>query len=423
MANILIVYVCRQHPLRASQRDHLFSFRKYATDHRCYYLNIAFRPSPAYLHLVRFDLIVFTWSFLNSRLDKRLFPKYLRRLQPLKRMPAIKVGFPQDEFTCMDVLCDFINEFNLEFVFSVAGESEWAKIYRTVDFQRVRFFRVLTGYLDENVIRKVNELARSNGHRPVDIGYRSGTAAWWGRWNLIKQHLAERFQDEASRRGLTTDIGMGWNTFLLGDDWLRFLLRCKYIPGVEGGSSILDWDGTLSLRVRAFLESKPEADFDEIEASCFPPGKDGEIRVVALSPRHLEACVTRTCQVLVEGDYNGVLQPGKHYIELKRDFSNLDQVMNAIQRDELRKPIVERAYEDIVLSGMYTYSRFVADVIGLVLPEKRLNTRGGAWQTHFEKAVCRWARWNDCLSWVVVFTYSKARGIRDKLRQKWRKQV
>ena len=41
----------------------------------------------------------------------------------------------------------------------------------------------------------------------------------------------------------------------------------------------------------------------------------------AISPRHLEAVVTKTAQVLVEGSYSGVLEPERHYIPVRRDFS------------------------------------------------------------------------------------------------------
>src|SRR6185369_9471689 len=98
-------------------------------------------------------------------------------------------------------------------------------------------------------------------------------------------------------------------------------------------------------------------------------GLDGGLRYVAISPRHLEACATRTCQVLVEGKYNDVLVPGRHYLELKRDFSNLEQVLDAIQRDDLRQEITEQAFRDIVASGNYTYRSFVEHVLEEAVPE------------------------------------------------------
>lgn len=37
----------------------------------------------------------------------------------------------------------------------------------------------------------------------------------------------------------------------------------------------------------------------------------------------------RTAQVLLEGYYNGIFEPWKHYIPIKKDCSNLDQVFAA----------------------------------------------------------------------------------------------
>ena len=51
-----------------------------------------------------------------------------------------------------------------------------------------------------------------------------------------------------------------------------------------------------------------------------------------ISPRHFEAAAFRICQVLFEGRYSGVLEPMVHYIPLKKDFSNIDEVIRRISR-------------------------------------------------------------------------------------------
>ena len=101
---------------------------------------------------------------------------------------------------------------------------------------------------------------------------------------------------------------------------------------------------------------------EEVEAACFP-GKDGSVPLYAISPRHLECCATRTCQILTEGDYNGILQPGVHYLSLKKDFSNLDDVLNEVVLDRKRAQLVKRAFEDVVASGHYTYKKFVDTIM------------------------------------------------------------
>jgi hypothetical protein len=112
---------------------------------------------------------------------------------------------------------------------------------------------------------------------------------------------------------------------------------------------------------RHYVAAHPGADFNEIEANCFPQ-QDGGLELFAISPRHLEACASRTCQILVEGSYNGVLRPGEHYIELRRDLANLDDVIDLVERDELRESITNDAWRDVVASGRYSYRGFVEEV-------------------------------------------------------------
>ena len=59
--------------------------------------------------------------------------------------------------------------------------------------------------------------------------------------------------------------------------------------------------------------------------------------------------MTMTCQVLVEGDYNGVFIPWKHYIPIKRDFGDIDETLDIIKEDRLREEIIAKAWKDISL--------------------------------------------------------------------------
>lgn len=262
-----------------------------------------------------------------------------------------------------NVLCDFINEFGIQQVFSVAPESEWPKIYPTVDFKKVHFHRVLTGYLDDDTVKNVNRIKTSVEAREIDIGYRAWRAEpWLGSHGVLKTHIADLFEQRTRQSGLRTDISTRDEDTILGDDWYRFLLNCKYTIGVEGGASLLDPDGKIREATRRYLALHPNAVFEEVEEACFGH-QDHSLRLFAISPRHLEACVTKTCQILVEGQYNDILVPGKHYIELKYDFKNVDQVLEIVEKDQIREQMIERAYQDIVESGNYSYERFVRFIL------------------------------------------------------------
>ncbi|MBT8506740.1 hypothetical protein B1F79_04690 [Coxiella-like endosymbiont of Rhipicephalus sanguineus] len=47
-----------------------------------------------------------------------------------------------------------------------------------------------------------------------------------------------------------------------------------------------------------------------------------------ISPRHFEAVATKTLQILYEGEYSNILKPWVHYVPLKKDYSNFDEVCN-----------------------------------------------------------------------------------------------
>lgn len=397
MYNILICYHGK-YPTRTTILDHLYSFQRYSGQ-RCFYLNLAVENLPAYLLQIRFDLIIFHTVFLSTRWHEETFRKVINKVRSLKTSTAVKIALPQDEFYYTSAVCDFINEFGIEHVFSVTPPSEWKKVYKTVDFSKVKFHYVLTGYLEKHTLRRIDQMANAIHDRDLMIGYRAWRAEpWLGRHGYLKSQLAEIFQREAVARGIMANISTREEDTLHGDAWYEFLFRCKYTIGVEGGASILDWDGSIRERTDRYVAQHPNAKFEEIEAACFP-GMDGSLSLFAISPRHLEACATKTCQILIEGDYNGVLIPGKHYIELRSDFSNLEEVFAQLGDETLRTRIVECAYHDVVGSDDYFYEGFVKQVLEAsleTLPDKSLpkSREAGIW------LVWKWAQLANLFAWV-----------------------
>ncbi len=363
MKNILIVYYAATYPLRSAVEDHLYSFERYSDCH-CYYVNIAVRKLPGYLLRMAFDLIVFHTTFLIQRTDQNLFHHCLQRVTPLKSKNAVKIIMPQDEYVHSAALCDFIRDFDVKHVFTVAPHKEWKTIYNRVDFSRVNFHQILTGYLSDQTITRIHRLMETGGgKRTLDVGYRAWhSAPWLGRHGMLKQTIATLFKEKAPAKGLKVDISTDSDDTLLGDAWFEFLLRCRYTIGVEGGASIHDQDGKISQRTQQYIDECPNASFEEIEDNCFP-GLDGTFDYMAISPRHLEACVTKTGQVLVEGEFNGVLIAGRHYIKLERDFSNIDEVLEMMKDESLRRKMVDCAYREIVVSGQCSYVSFVHFVL------------------------------------------------------------
>ena len=360
--NILhLYYHYSRHNWLQSAIDNFECFEKYS-HHRIHYCNIAY-GIPRYIAKRDYDLIFIHTSIPSIlRWTDFSFEKLVGKMQSVIHHPAPKVLFCQDEFFKMGLVVKLIERMNVSHVFSVANQDQWDTIYGGIDKQNVTIHSVLTGYLDSQIVSKVQSIAPPP--RNIDLGYRAtNVPAWLGRHGKLKVDIAKIVDTHAKKMGLVTDIKLAsqQSDYIHGFDWYRFLLQCKGVIGVEGGSSLLDVDGSLVKTVESYSQKHPSASYEEIESKCFR-GMDGNLKLFALSPRHLEACLTKTCQILVEGDYNDILKPNVHYIPLKKDFSNLDEALEIFSHEEKRQEIVQNAYRDIVESGAYTYEAFVNHV-------------------------------------------------------------
>jgi FAD/FMN-containing dehydrogenase len=88
-------------------------------------------------------------------------------------------------------------------------------------------------------------------------------------------------------------------------------------------------------------------------------GLEDNIPYRTISPRPFEAAAFDTCQILFEGSYSGILHAGTHYIALRKDFANFDDVMRAFLDRRERARIVTNARRDLIESERYSYRAFV----------------------------------------------------------------
>jgi hypothetical protein len=341
-----------------------------------------------------------------------LAPTLRERALALRDSRALKAAMPQDEFLRSGELSAFVNDAGVDVVFSVAPASEWPKIYAGVDRDRVRFEPTLTGFLDEDTLQRIDEILAGAPERSSDVFYRAGAERpYLGRHGMLKTEIARVGRAEAAARGLGADISVSPGDALFGDDWFRALAASRWTLGVEGGASVLDPRGEIRAATERYVAEHPNAGYDEVEAACFPD-RDGELALFAISPRHLEACATRTGQILVEGGYSGVLEPGRHYLPVRADLSNLGDVLEEARDESRRLALTEAAHRDVVASGRHTYRGFVAEVerVLLAAPARQ---RGLPAKAAIAAAALA-ARAHDRLSWLRVAR--RLRGVRGMLR-------
>ena len=394
---VVLYYMGWVYPLRDSGEAHLYCWRRYST-YRFIYINVAFGiPWNLLLH-VRIAGVIYHTFFLGARWTPEIFEQKTGLCAALAPLRVPKIAIPQDEFIHTDMLAEFLAKQQVTHLLTCAEEPERRKIYgRHLDFSRVAVKRVLTGYIDDVTKQRVDALKRNKKARCVDIGYRAKRVAYWlGEHGQHKIRVGEVFEEATGRRGLNVDISLHAQDTLLGDDWLKFLLGCRATIGVEGGASVLDRDGSIKKAVEAYVKGHPAAGFQEVRDTCFP-NRDGEFGLACLSPRHLEACLTETCQILIEGQYNGVLRPWEHYIPVRKDFADVDKALDAFADHELVSRLVRKAYADVVESGRWSYRTFVRECEADILDGSALahmNLRSWLFYGYF--------RLRDWLHWRII---------------------
>ena len=394
---VVLYYMGWVYPLRDSVETQIYCWRRYSK-YRVIYINVAFGVPWTLLRHVRIAGIIYHTFFLGARWTPEIFEQKAGLCAPLASLEVPKIAIPQDEFIHTDMLAEFLARQRVTHLLTCAEEPEWKQIYgRHLDFSRVAVKTVLTGYIDEATKRRVDALKQAGKARRADIGYRAWKVAYWlGEHGQRKIRVADVIGEAARRRGLKMDSSVQARDTLLGDDWFRFLLDCRATLGVEGGASLLDRDGSVKKAVETYTKDHPAADFHETREACFQ-NRDGEFGLACLSPRHLEACLTETCQILIEGQYNGVLRPWEHYIPVRKDFADVDKALDAFADHELVSRMVRKAYTDVVESGQWSYRAFVreceADILdGVALP--RMNLRSWLLYGYF--------RLRDWFHWRVI---------------------
>lgn len=319
----------------------------------------AIDPAPPWVARTAPDLCILHTTFLCARWFDDL-DRYRRRFSWLSRLECPKVALPQDEYDHAAVLEEWLQELGVTSVYSCFGPEQRSILYPALE-QRIRFHETLTGFIDEDAAAALAGRIVPHEQRPFDIVYRATKLPYWfGSHGQLKHRIADVVEGRAGTLGLETDISTRWEDTIFGERWLDFVMSGRAIVGSESGSSVLDRRGEIQRRIRELLLEQPDSTFEDVDAQM-PSGWDS-YAFFAISPRHLEAVITKTAQLLIEGSYSGVLEPERHYIPLRRDFSNLDEALERLRDADAIEAMTERAYREVYLEGGNTLAAFAEEL-------------------------------------------------------------
>lgn len=324
-------------------------------------------PPPRWLRYLRPDGVVLHATFLGVRWNDD-FERYRALYSWVARFECPTVALPQDEYDHSQVLEEWLIELGATRVLSCFDTATRRVLYPRTG-ARFPFAHTLTGYIDGDTAAAIAPTITEPRTRPFDLVYRAAKLPYWfGSHGQLKHKLGMAVEESARERGLRIDVSTRSEDTIYGASWLDFVMSGRATVGCESGSSVLDPRGDLQARIREMLSSKPELTFEEVD-EMMPAGWDS-YAFFAISPRHLEAVITKTCQLLVEGSYSGVLMAGVHYVPLRRDLANLGEALDAVADVDAAHAIAERAYTDVYLNGMYTLAEF-ASGLGRVMSTHR----------------------------------------------------
>ncbi|HBN21779.1 MAG TPA: hypothetical protein DD412_00885 [Holosporales bacterium] len=346
-----IAILCVKEKTAATVFDHLDSFKLFSKNeikHIDVLKDIINRDI-----LNGFDLIVIHYSVCLFN-DDICFP-WLRIL--LRDFTGKKVCFIQDEYRRVDEIVENLIYIKADLLFTCVPESEIEKVYPSCKLPILKKINVLTGYVPKDLLQLPDVPYES---RQLDVVYRARKVpTWLGRLGQEKWEVADKFSNDAKKDDLKTDISYHEKDRIYGDDWITFLQNSKATLGCESGASIFDFSGEIQQNVESYEAQHPDAPFSKVQELFFAD-LENKIKLNQISPRCFEAASLKTLMILYEGDYSGILIPWRHYIPLKKDHSNMEEIVETLSCKKSWQKVVGFAYEEVALNPVYSFEHFIS---------------------------------------------------------------
>jgi len=365
--NILVLYGANA-TFTNTVMEHARSFGLFSR-HHVRYASVAPRVPRALRELAQFDVVVLHYSFFPGLAWN--VPREVAAA--LAGCGGLKILFLQDEYDHTDAARSWIEKLGIHCLYTCVPALSRPQVYSPQRFAHLDFRETLTGYVP---LAPPDVACPPPGERVFVVGYRGRQLhPRYGDLAREKWFIGERMREICLRRGVRADIHTSDDERIYGRGWYEFLAHCRATLGTESGSNVLDADGSLRARIDAAVAADRTLTYEEIHAR-FIGAREGAIRMNQVSPRIFEAVAMRTALILFEGDYSGVVTPWEHYLPLRKDFSNADDLLRRLEDLAEVEAMTARAHRHVIASGRFSYESFVREFDDYV--ETRAEPRGSA---------------------------------------------
>ena len=303
-----------------------------------------------------FDAVILHYSVrlsLRVHLDLKIF-------SALKSYNGIKLAFIQDEYEGTEIARAWLEEIHFDVVYTCVPKESVEKVYPKYRFPSTEFIQVLTGYTSSD--DQIEQYAKPLKNRIIDIAYRGRQLPpVYGSLGQEKYRIGVDVKKISIPYGLNVDIELDSSERIYGDAWYEFIGSARAMLGTESGSNIFDINGSIGLAIEALKINNPQISYEQIHQEILKD-HEGFVKMNQISPKLFEAIQLRTALILFEGHYSGILFPDVHYIPLKKDYSNIEEVFKKLGDDLLIEKMTSQVYEDVIASGIYSYREFIRKV-------------------------------------------------------------
>ncbi len=293
--------------------------------------------------LHEYKIIIFLYNINFIILDRSLpsMKKYISD-------SFFNIYIIQDEYRCTDVKGKILKDLNVKLAFVNMNEKDAKVVFKN---NNTLFKNVLTGQVP-NIDYKIIQIK----DRKIDIFYRATPLPYiYGELGQEKVNIGKKMKKYGIENNLNVDIEWTYEKKIFEEEWYKKLGNSKTTLATYSGSEVFDQEPR-NTEIENKLKKNPNYTYEEAK-------KDFKIEPMfeacQVSPKMFEACTLKTVLIMYEGKYKDIFRPNIHYIELKKDHSNMDDVKKKIKDDKYLQDMANRAYNDIIKSGKYSYESFI----------------------------------------------------------------
>lgn len=340
-------------------KSHLEAFGQYSSHTITYvpatasFWNLPPERTPQFVDFAFFDVVVVHYSVRLSvwdHLDQGI-------ASSLESFNGFKVLFVQDEYEGTEITRQWMDRLQFNLVYTCIPEDDRELVYPSYRYPSTIFLTTLTGYVPATTV--IEQFAKPLSDRKCLIAYRGrALPKIYGDLGQEKYLIGVEMKRIAAEFDVQVDIEVDDSKRIYGTDWFRFLGSSRATLGTESGANIFDFDGSLQAAIARLELKNPNITYEEVSTKLLSP-HEGVVKMNQISPKIFEAILMRTALVLFEGHYSNVIIANKHFFPLKKDFSNAGEIIVQLQDDSLVQKMTDRAYQDIILSGKYSYQSFI----------------------------------------------------------------